>query len=131
MTSNSVRTSRNGAMSSRGFAIAAALTLSFGGVVLPVIGWIVGAVLVAFSPFWKTWEKAVAVIVPVVVASLVAAMIAITFMNSDSSGAEVSGSSPLIPTSYALWTGVVVLGLVLIPASGLWLLWRLRGRFVV
>ena len=47
----------------RGFAIAAALTLSFGGIVVPVVGWFVGAVLVSLSPLWRTWEKAVAILV--------------------------------------------------------------------
>lgn len=123
--------------STRGFAITAALTLSFGGIVVPVVGWFVGAVLVSLSALWKTWEKVVAIVVPFSVFVLTA--ILITTMQSFSSSVESGSSSgigvespainPLLPAWYdVIWFGVIALGLVLIPASGLWLLWRLRGR---
>ncbi|WEK60717.1 MAG: hypothetical protein P0Y60_15660 [Candidatus Microbacterium colombiense] len=124
--------------STRGFAITAALALSFGGIVVPVVGWFVGAVLVVLSPLWKTWEKTVAIVVPFVV--FLTAVILITTMQGFSGEGSSSGSSsgtgtpppvmnPLVPAWYDLiWFAVIVIGLVLIPASGLWLLWRLRGR---
>ena len=123
--------------STRGFAITAALTLSFGGIVVPVVGWFVGAVLVTLSSLWKTWEKVVAIVVPFSVFVLTA--ILITTLQGFSVAAETGSSSgtgappqvanPLLPAWYDfIWFGVIALGLVLIPASGLWLLWRLRGR---
>ncbi|MEU4015105.1 hypothetical protein AB0E56_07510 [Microbacterium sp. NPDC028030] len=122
--------------STRGFAIAAALTLSFGGFVLPVLGWFVGAVLVSLSPLWRTWEKVVAIVIPFVVGgvSLLLVSTMVTFSASDSGGSS-SGTgtapvvNPLLPAWYdLLWMGFLGIGLLLIPVSGLWLLWRLRGR---
>ncbi|MFJ6532434.1 hypothetical protein [Microbacterium sp. NPDC091662] len=128
---------RPAATSTRGFAIATALVLSFGGIVVPVVGWFVGAVLVSLSSMWKTGEKVVAIVVPFVVGGL--SILAISTMVTVSAG-ESSGSSsgtgtppsvnnPLIPAWYDLiWMGVWGIGVLLIPLSGLWLLWRLRGR---
>lgn len=126
------------ATSTSGFAIAAALTLGFGGIVVPVVGWVVGAVLVCLGRLWKAWEKAVAILVPlgtVAIAWLVDA--AMTFsagsVGGSSSGAGVPEEpvNPLVPDPLSL--GGVHLFLILafllvVPASGLWLLWRLRGR---
>ena len=125
------------ASSTRGFAIAAALTLSFGGFVVPLVGWVVGAVLVCMSTLWRTWEKAVAIVVPFVATALVAVggLVAfsatgeVTSSESMGYGAEEVVNNPLLPAAYDLaWSGVVVICILLIPASGLWLLWRLRGR---
>lgn len=124
--------------STRGFAITAALTLSFGGIVVPVVGWFVGAVLVSLSALWKTWEKVVAIVVPFSVFVLTAILIttlqgfSVATATGSSSGtgfAPPQVANPLLPAWYdVFWFGVIALGLVLIPASGLWLLWRLRGR---
>ena len=123
----------------RGFAIAAALTLGFGGIVVPLLGWIIGAVLIFLSPLWRRGEKIVAVVAPFVVAGISILIISLLAgfeswfdgsSSSDSSGtfdaAEVA--NPLVPTGYDLWNSALVLAFVLLPASGLWLLWRLRGR---
>lgn len=131
---------RTPATRTRGYAIAAALTLSFGGIVVPIVGWFVGAVLVSLSSLWKTWEKVVAIVVPFALCAL--SGILVTGMGVGSwvgSGGESSSGSgvavdveamnPLVPTWYDLiWFGVIALGVILIPLSGLWLLWRLRGR---
>ncbi|MGW9158029.1 HAAS signaling domain-containing protein [Microbacterium sp. NPDC055665] len=122
--------------STRGFAITAALTLSFGGFVLPVLGWFVGAVLVSISTLWKTWEKVVAIVVPFAFGAL--SLILVQFMSfvDYSSTGSSSGTgtppdevvnNPLLP-SFGMWHVLLLLGFLLIPASGLWLLWRLRGR---
>lgn len=122
--------------STRGFAIAAALTLSFGGFLVPVVGWFVGAVLVSLSALWKTWEKVVAIIVPFVFGALSLLLLQfMSFVEFSSTGSS-SGSgtapdevvnNPLVP-SFGIWHALLLLGFLLIPASGLWLLWRLRGR---
>lgn len=123
--------------STRGFAITAALTLSFGGIVLPIVGWFVGAVLVSLSTLWKTGEKVVAIAVPFGVFLLTAILLTTvqgfsvvsTSGSSSGSGFPPPEANPLLPAWYDLvWLGVIAIGLVLIPASGLWLLWRLRGR---
>lgn len=123
--------------STRGFAIVAGLTLSFGGIVVPFVGWFVGAVLVIMSPLWKTWEKVVAIVVPFVAGGLstllLSSMVTVSTWESSagSSGAESLANNPLVPAWYdMIWMGVMGIGVLLIPASGLWLLWRLRGRGV-
>lgn len=131
---------RIAATSTRGFAIAAALTLSFGGFVVPIVGWFVGAVLVSLSSLWKTGEKVVAIVVPFVLCALSGILVSAMGFSSwtstgDSSsgdtgsGGALEGVNPLVPAWYDLiWYGAMILGVVLIPLSGLWLLWRLRGR---
>lgn len=125
--------------STRGFALTAALTLSFGGIVVPVVGWFVGAVLVVLSPLWRTWEKVVAIVVPFSVFLLTAILIttmqgfsvATATGSSSGTGTPPPIANPLLPAWYDfIWFGVIALGFVFIPASGLWLLWRLRGRAV-
>lgn len=131
---------RPSSTTTRGFAIAAALTLSVGGFVVPVVGWFVGAVLVSLSPLWKTGEKVIAIVVPFVLAVTTGILVSGMGFLAFESGGESSGGSggsgpaevvnnPLVPTGYDMfWTGLMVLGVVLILMSGLWLLWRLRGR---
>jgi hypothetical protein len=128
------------ATTTRGFAIAAALTLSFGGFVLPFAGWIVGAVLVSLSSLWKTGEKVIAIVIPFVLFALSAfvggTLWGLTGSSSGSSSGSSTGesvvevaSNPLVPAWYdLLWSGAMVFGVLFIPLSGLWLLWRLRGR---
>ncbi|MGN7977760.1 HAAS signaling domain-containing protein [Microbacterium sp. 22195] len=121
----------------RGFAIAAALTLSFGGFVIPFAGWVVGAVLVALSSLWRTWEKVVAIVVPLVLGGFsVLSSLTMWTTSGEATGGSMSGDglppevpNPLLPTWYdVIWSSAWVLGLLVIPLSGLWLLWRMRGR---
>jgi hypothetical protein len=123
------------ATATRGFAIAAALTLSFGGFVVPVVGWIVGAALVGVGALWKTWEKVTAILVPFAVAGL-SFLITSTMVgfgggaasgSSTGTGDTFPGENPLVP-GIGGWHLLILLGFLLVPASGLWLLWRLRGR---
>lgn len=123
--------------STRGFAIIAALTLGFGGFVVPFIGALAGIVLVAMSTMWRTWEKVVAITVPLVVGALAllsgiavyATMGEVESVSMTGSGVPAEVIDPLMPTVYDMsWSVVVIVGILLIPASGLWLLWRMRGR---
>lgn len=125
---------RSSTTSTRGFAITAALTLSFGGIVIPLLGWFVGAVLVTLSALWKTWEKAVAIIIPFIVGSISLLLLQFISFESGSSSGSGSGTSavdvsvdPSQPILGFLPV-LLVLGLLTIPISGLWLIWRLRGR---
>lgn len=123
---------------SRGFAIAAALTLSFGGYLVPVVGWFVGVALVLMSSMWRTWEKLVAILVPVV---LFGGLMLFSFAAFTTTGAvevhEASGTgtppeveNPLVPDLLLAGPHFLIIIAVagVIPLSGLWLLWRMRGR---
>ncbi|WP_460802061.1 DUF1700 domain-containing protein [Microbacterium sp. GXF6406] len=124
------------ATSTRGFAIGAALTLAFGGFLIPIAGWIVGAVLVGLSSLWRGWEKTVAIVVHFLVIAVVVLGGLPAWAVSTSSeveavevGGDAIASNPLMPTAYDIaWTSIVLLVVLAVPASGLWLLWRLRGR---
>jgi len=126
--------------STRGFAIIAALGLSFGGFIVPLIGWVIGAVLVAMSAMWRTWEKVVAIVIPFAVAAVSALSgMAMWTTSGEASSVSVSGdgapaqeiANPLVPAWYdMIFSSIWLIGVLLIPASGLWLLWRMRGRTV-
>ncbi len=118
-------TRRGPATTTRGFALTAALTLSFGGFLVPVLGWIVGVALVTSSSLWKRWEKLLAIVAPFVVTGL-SLLIASLFSGGDAAGTGAA-DNPLTP-GLGEWHLLILLGLLLIPASGLWLLWRMRGR---
>ncbi|WP_344819220.1 HAAS signaling domain-containing protein [Microbacterium soli] len=127
---------RGPASRTRGFAIVAALVLSFGGYIVPLVGWFVGVALVLMSTMWRAWEKTVAILAPVVFFAILL-LFSLPASVTVSSGEvhEVSGdgaaevATPLIPTAYDFsWSSLVLLLVLVIPASGLWLLWRMRGR---
>lgn len=115
----------------RGYAVTAAIVLGVGGIVLPVIGWIVGAVLVTNSKLWTAKEKLWAILMPFITVAVVAAVTLITRLapigtQSDGVGASIN---PLLPSSYDLmWSSTFFIGFIIAPLSGLWLLLRLRGR---
>lgn len=112
----------------RGYAITSALVFAFGGFVVPVVGWFVGAVLVSTSALWRRWEKAVAILLPFVVGALIALVIWVSGLVSSSSEPGDQERNPLMPASYDLWNAGFLLVFVLIPLVGGWLLWRLRRR---
>lgn len=109
----------------RGYAITAALSLSFAGILVPVVGWMIGAVLVGLCGLWRTWEKAVAVLLPLVAVILTGVVGGILLPAGGASGAD---ANPLLPASYDMIWSVTMLGVIIVPVTGIWLLWRLRGR---
>ncbi|MFE6997312.1 hypothetical protein ACFVAE_15205 [Microbacterium sp. NPDC057659] len=115
------------ATGTKGFAITAALVLSFGGFVIPVVGWLVGAVLVLMSGLWRSWEKAVA-LAAVPIAVLGFGLASLLPLAAVESSGEDAVANPLLPMGFSAWHLAFILAFVLMPASGLWLLWRLRGR---
>lgn len=110
---------------SRGFAITAALVLAFGGFIVPVLGWFVGAVMVTIGARWRRWEKLVAIALPFAAAALTAIVIWITALISPADG---STHNPLVPAPFDMWHSGILLAFLVVPVSGGWLLWRLRGR---
>ncbi|GGD61434.1 HAAS signaling domain-containing protein [Microbacterium murale] len=106
----------------RGYAITSALVFAFGGFVVPVVGWFVGAVLVSSSTLWRRWEKVVAIVLPFAVAAVIALVIWIGSLlpSAGTSGGQMSG--------LGWWHSSILFVFILIPAIGAWLLWRLRRR---
>lgn len=113
----------------RGFAIVAALTLSFGGFFAPFVGWVIGVVLVMLSSVWRKGEKALAIVLPPLLGAVSAGIAFLLWATSTSAVDSAEVVNPLVPTGLdAAWMIVAVLAMVLVPVSGLWLLWRMRGR---
>lgn len=103
---------------SRAYIIGASLTVALGGIVLPVVGWIVGYVLVCISPAWRRWEKAIMLITPISITLLVAVFLTITGVGSR------VGDTILLPvSSVVIWNTLVTLTLTNL-AVGLFLLAR-------
>ncbi|PZU36230.1 MAG: hypothetical protein DI573_14085 [Microbacterium sp.] len=117
---------------SRGFAITAALVLGFGGFIVPAVGWVVGVVLVCMSRLWRRWEKIVAIATPFIVFAVMVAVVMLTRVVSEESSVADSSFGPSLPepqlSAFDMWHTMVLVGLAIIPMTGLWLLWRLKGR---
>lgn len=122
---------RSAAAESRGYVVGAALALGFGGAMVPVVGWLVGIVLVWRSRAWRRWEKVVATLTPV--AALATAAAAFALVVDDSSGALDTSDGPtgvslFVPAVYDIaWTAVVAM-IVANLAVGVWLLARGLGN---
>lgn len=120
----------------RGFAVAAAIALGGGGFVVPIVGWFAGVVMVLMSAMWRTWEKLVAVLLPFATVALMVAVTALAAVLApevhDASGESAPAIvNPLVPAWYDVifsLSGATLIGFVLVPVLGLWLLWRMRGR---
>jgi len=114
----------------RGFAIAAAIALGVGGLVVPFAGWLAGAAMVMMSAMWRTGEKLVALLLPFAAAALMALASAVSAWLDG--GGEQAGTvvvNPLLPAAYDfMHAGFLLFPFVVVPVSGFWLLWRLRGR---
>lgn len=113
---------------SRGFAITAALVLSFGGFVVPVVGWFVGAVMVSIGARWHRWEKIVAIALPFATGVLMGLIAWTIGLVATVGGRAAQEHNPLVPGPLDLWHSGILLVFLIIPVSGVWLLWRLRGR---
>lgn len=114
-------------LSSRGYVILASVTVIAGGYILPVIGWILGYVLVCISPAWRRWEKIVAVLTPIASALLVAGYFTIMELLARA-GTTAAASGPVLPLPVtATWN--MAIALVLANAAvGIWLLIRALRR---
>lgn len=116
---------RPSATETRGFAILAALVLGFGTFLLPLVGWVVGVVLVCLSRLWRTGEKVVAILLPLATVVILGGVAAAGW----SSGQSAGDGSVVSPAGVHLtWILLVTVAFLVIPATGLWLLWRIRGR---
>lgn len=93
---------------SRGYLIAAGLIVAFGGFIMPVLGFVVGLIMMWQSTGLRLWEKWVATLTVPVTAALFAGLYAL------------SRVVPGIPTH---WSIIALVGVVPV-ITGLWLLWR-------
>ncbi|MBP6685686.1 MAG: hypothetical protein KA158_09715 [Leucobacter sp.] len=126
----------------RGYAIAAVIVLGIGGIVLPVIGWVVGCVLVFTSKLWRVSEKLWAALFPAVVIAVgvLVSLLGRALTTAESGPITLSGryydpttadptANPLLPAFYDSFYSTFFLGVfVVTPLTAVWLLTRLRGR---
>lgn len=108
----------------RWYTVLASLLVALGGVLIPVLGWVMGLAMVWLSKTWHRWEKWVATLLPPVVAAFA---IAPGLVSSAVSGAQAEGGAgavnPLLPSVYSVWSSVLLV-LALNVVVGVWLLWR-------
>ena len=96
--------------------VLAALLVAFGGVVIPVIGWIVGIALVWMSKTWLAWEKWVATLAPF------AAVVA----DGPHHRTHPGSSNRRFPGCVER----ILLAILVNVIVGIWLLWRAQGRTI-
>lgn len=111
------------------YIVVASLLVAFGGIVIPVLGWIVGTFIVWISKSWRTWEKWVATLTAPVLTLLIVLIPYWLFANPRAV-VEVEGEAlnPLAPALYdVLWSGILFFTAVNV-AVGLWLLARVLRR---
>ncbi|QHC71796.1 hypothetical protein [Rathayibacter sp. VKM Ac-2801] len=68
-----------GILARRWFAVTASLLLAFGWLLIPGVGWPIGAVLVLWSSWWTGAEKRSALAIPLVAAALVGSGVGLFF----------------------------------------------------
>ncbi|WP_146078440.1 MULTISPECIES: hypothetical protein [unclassified Rathayibacter] len=84
-----------GILARRWFAVAASLVFAFGWLLIPGIGWPIGAVLVLWSSSWTAAEKSSALTIPLVAAALVGSGAGLVF-----------GLHAVPSSSMTIWTAV-------------------------
>jgi hypothetical protein len=107
----------------RWFSVLASLLVAFGGIVIPVIGWIVGIAMVLMSKTWRPWEKWVGTLMPPV-AALIAGLIPLGLAALLPTSAAEETPNPILPVGFDPF-GIIILGPALFAVvAGVWLLWR-------
>jgi uncharacterized membrane protein len=114
---------------SRGYAVVAALLVALGGVVVPVVGWIVGIAMVWLSRTWTLGEKWVATLTGPL-SFIVAAGIAATVALGEREVDPVTGEAinPVLPSIFPGWVSYALLLIAVNVIVGIWLLWRAQRR---
>lgn len=109
-------------------AIVAAVLVMIGGALVPILGAVVGYVLVWISTVWTTRQKLVATLVPVGIAVTLALVLVALRLGMEPSGGEPAAQLPAISPSMVLWNGLVLAaGVQLIV--GIWLLVLARRKW--
>lgn len=106
------------------YPIVGALLVAFGGVIVPLIGWVVGLGMVWSSKVWPLRDKWVATLTPFVAVGLFVLVFALTTVAYQPPASE--GPNPLVPGFFsAIWSSVVLV-IPVNAAVGIWLLWRAK-----
>jgi len=106
-----------------GYAVAASLLVALGGLIVPVLGWIVGLGMVWFGRTWRVWEKVVATFAPLAVGLLAIGVSAIATAASSGPG---ESANPLLPAALDFAHASFLLVPLGYIVTGLWLLARAR-----
>ncbi|KQW08395.1 hypothetical protein ASC66_05745 [Leifsonia sp. Root4] len=105
-----------------GLAIVAAVLVMIGGALVPILGAVVGYVLVWISTVWTTRQKLIATLLPVGTALALALVLVAVRLGLDPSG-EAGAANPqsAISPTMVLWNGIVLIAAVQLMV-GIWLL---------
>jgi hypothetical protein len=109
---------------SRGLAVLGAIALGVGGFAVPFVGWVVGVVLVWMSSLWRTREKVIATVGPVV--TLILAAVVSHTINGWAAVSETE--NPLVPVIGDIAMSSVIGALLLNLIAMVWLLVKLGRR---
>ncbi|MEO7147182.1 MAG: hypothetical protein ABIW81_06475 [Terrimesophilobacter sp.] len=110
----------------RWYIVLSSLLVAFGGVVVPLLGWVFGLAMVWVSKSWRLWEKWVATLTPPITIAFSVLMMGVVRGASDSQSSE--GANPLLPSMPDSLFSNLFLLVGLNAVVGIWLLWRgLRG----
>jgi hypothetical protein len=107
---------------SRGYTIIAALLVALGGIVVPVLGWIVGIAMVWMSRTWSLGEKWIATLT-----GPVSVLLGVGIAATVSLSQNEAWANPAL-TVFPGWFSSVLLLILVNVVVGIWLLWRARGR---
>ncbi|WP_157156640.1 hypothetical protein [Diaminobutyricimonas sp. LJ205] len=115
---------------SRAYTIIAALLVALGGILVPVLGWIVGIAMVWMSRTWSLGEKLVATLTGPASVLLAAGVAASVSLSQDQTVRVQSGEpqNPVLPALFDIWWSSALLLVLVNVVVGMWLLWRARGR---
>lgn len=94
---------------------------------MPIVGWVVGYVLVWLSPAWRRWEKVVAIVAPAGAGLLIAGYFAIAELQSRAAMAMPSDQPVLPIASVVIWNATVAFAFANL-AIGVWLMVRALRR---
>ncbi|WP_166998418.1 hypothetical protein [Paramicrobacterium fandaimingii] len=106
---------------SRTFARTAAIAYGFGGIVVPVVGWLIGVLMLVRSPQWTRRQKTMAIAVPTALSGIVA----LVTMAASAVSAGAEGVSAL-PSGYDVaWSGLAIV-MIVTATLALWLMHSMR-----
>jgi hypothetical protein len=107
--------------------VVASLLVAFGGVVVPVLGWLFGFAMMWASKSWRLWEKWVATLTPPVAVVVAVLVVQGPIRAAIEGGAPRVGNpsgNPLGLASADLTLAYLFLLVGLNAVVGMWLLWR-------
>lgn len=107
----------------RWFSVLAALLVALGGIVIPVVGWVIGIAMVWMSTTWRRRDKWVVTLLPVAGTMLATLLL---FAQIGAADSPSSPANPLVPSPFdSVWSSVIGSALIAV-VTGVWLLWRAK-----